>query len=346
MTVKFLKTCIILLFSGLLAQFCGCNSNPATSNTKVNPLITVDTGNLQQEATRIIKDAFASSEPRVRTNAIEAVAAIPVKRGRIFMPEVQRLLTDDFVPVRFTAAVAVGDTAYEPAKNRVYQLLKDKDQNVRLAATYAISKLVPRASVELLRNGLTSPDLQVRANAAFLTGKTGNKNAIPLLYETLRNESSDDRVRLNCIEAIARLGDERIYQKIWALLISAYADDRIFGCRAMSALGSTQAKDALMTMLTDDLVEVRLVAAEQLGSLGDTVGEKVVIDSLTQPNPSASEPESKQRIDTLAALATGQIKTPALKKFLPDLLKNDSQFVKIAAAKAVFQFANSDNIGR
>ena len=47
--------------------------------------------------------------------------------------------------------------------------------------------------------------------------------------------------------------------------------------------------------------------------------------------------QAAERTDVLVALAIGQIKTPTLKKFLPKMLRNDSKFVRIAAAKAVFQ---------
>jgi HEAT repeat protein len=170
-----------------------------------------------------------------------------------------------------------------------------------------------------------------------LSGKTGDRGAIELLYQAIRDEASDDRVRLNSIESIARLGDERIYHKIWAMLISAYADDRVFGIQAMGALGTPQAKDAIATMLKDDLSEVRLVAAEQLGSLGDTAGEKVVVDSLTQGTAGTTDKEDRARIETLAAMAIGQIRTEPVKKFLPELLKKESLFVRMAAAKAVIQ---------
>lgn len=331
-----------LAVCGLLISFCGCEGETRVSNNSPGETDSV----LEAQAERILREAFSSNNPRVRANAIEAVAAIPLNRGRVFMPEVSRLLTDEFVPVRFVAAVAVGDTRYAPAKNTVIQLLKDNDQNVQIAAIYSLRKLDSRTSIERLEGAIKNPDLQVRANAAFLLGKTGNKRALPLLYEAIRDDSSDDKSRLNSIEAIARLGDERIYQKIWAMLISAYADDRILGVRAMGALGSVQAKDALMTMLTDDLIEIRLVAAEQLGVLGDTAGEKEVEEALTQGIAATSEAEGRERINMLGALATGQIKTPALKKFLPELLKNESPFVKIAAAKAVFQSIRNDNTGR
>jgi HEAT repeat protein len=320
----------VLLFAGPLLQFCGCNR---VSHTGAElPL-----DKLEAEATRVVRETLASDNPQVRASAVEVVAAMPAKRGRVFMSGVQRLLKDAFVPVRFLAAVAVGDTGYVPAKNDVVQLLKDEDHNVRLAAQYAVGKLIPSSSSEQIRQALSDPDQRVRANAAFLLGKIGDRRDLTLLYQTLRDESSDDRVRLNCIEAIARLGDEKIYQKVWAMLISAYADDRAFGVRAMGALGNTQARDALLTMLKDDVVEVQLVAAEQLGRLGDKAGEKIVLDAFTGSVSVAPDQEGRARIQTLCALAIGQIRTAQLKKFLPELLRSESQPVRLAAAGAVFQ---------
>jgi HEAT repeat protein len=329
---KAIKTCAAILAMCLLTVIGGCGEEAPVSTNNTGEITDV----LEAQAGRILKESLSSNNPRVRANAIEAAASIPGREGRNFMPEVMRLLTDNFVHVRFAAAVAVGDTRYTPAKDRIIQLLNDSDENVQLAAVYALRKLDPRTSIRRIIEGLKSPDMKVRANAVFLAGKTGDNKAIPFLYEALRDESSDDKVRLNCIEGIARLGDERIYQKIWALLISAYADDRILGVQAMGALGSQQAKDALATMLTDDVPEIRLVAAEQLGRVGDTSGEKAVLDALTQTT-GGTDAESRERINMLAALAIGQIHTEALEKFLPELLKNESQFVRIAAAEAVYQ---------
>ena len=328
---------IILALIGMLIQFCGCETRPAGGNN-LRPALTDDALDIQAE--RIIRDALGSREPQVRTSAIEVVAAIPTNQGRKFMPNVVRLLKDEFVPVRFAAAVTIGDTGYAQAKGDVIQLLRDNDENVRLAASYALFKLGGKnASDEAIGKAIKSSDQKVRANAAFLLGKTGDKGAIEMLHEAIRDESSDDRVRLNSIEAIAKLGDERIYQKIWAMLISAYADDRVFGIQAMGALGTAQAKDAIVTMLKDDLTEVRLSAAEQLGRLGDTEGEKIVADALEGAS-NISDKEDRTRVETLAAMAIGQIRTPGLKKFLPELLKNESLFVRMAGAKSVFQYAS------
>jgi HEAT repeat protein len=327
-----------------LVLFSGCDSQTERPQGSLK----LPSGSIDAEAGTIIQQALASANSQTRASAVEIAASIPKAASRRFMPDVQRLLADEYVPVRFAAAVAIGDTVYIRAKNDVIGLLKDEDQNVRMAANYAVSKIIPATRIETLRAGLKSSDLRVRANAAFLLGKTGNVENLPFLYEAIKDETSDDRVRFNAIEAIARLGDDKIYQRLWAMLISAYADDRVFGIRAMGALNTAQARDALLTMLKDDVVEVQLVAAEQLGSMKDITGEKIVLDALAGVNSAGQirDKEEKARILTLCARAIGQIKTPPLKKFLPELLKNEAAPVRLAAAGGVFQCESNVNIGQ
>jgi HEAT repeat protein len=337
---------ICVIFS--LIAFCGCETGSVKQQTGSVTAGSPVSNELEVRATQIIQQALANSNPQVRANAIEIVATIPISRAHKFMPEVQQLLKDEFVPVRFAAAVAIGDTGYSQARGDIIQLLKDDNENAKVAAAYAAYKLGYAGGLATIRTSIKSQDQSVRANAAFLLGKSGEspRRALPLLYETMRDETSDEKVMLSSIEAIARLGDNKIYQKLWAMLISAYADDRVCGIRAMGALGTPQAKDSILTMLKDDLTEVRLVAAEQLGSMGDTAGEKVVIDALTKDTANAQDQETKVRIQTLAALAIGQIRTPALKNFLPELLKSEFQFARLAAAKAALQYTSGNNIGR
>jgi HEAT repeat protein len=286
------------------------------------------------EANRIIQEGLADADPLIKANTIEVIAA--TKQIKL-MPKVERLMQDDFVPVRFAAVLAVGDMEYSFARNSVKRLLKDPDENVRIAADYAMSKFGADGKFELVRKAITSEDQTVRANAVLLLGKSGDKTSLKVLYWVLRNNYSDDKVKFQAAEAIAKLGDERIYPKLWAALISVYAEDRVMGVRAMGALGTIEAKNALITMLDDDLPEVRLIAAEQLGMLGETTGEAEVLKVFMKNLTSGMDKEEIERINTLAALAIGEICTPSLTQFLPQLLKDESKRVRIAAAKAVIQ---------
>lgn len=294
----------------------------------------VSTARLRQEAILIIQTALADRDPSVRANAVEVVAATKLIK---LMPKVQRLVLDRVVPVRFAAILAVGDTRYSLAGSYIGRRLKDKDENVRIAAVYAMGKLGSPKYFLVLRKAIVRSDLTIRANAAMLLGKSGDKNALKFLYWALKDKDSDDKVRFNAIQAVAALGDEQIYPKLWAMRISAYADDRVLAVQALGALGTEKAKNILITMLDDDVLEVRLAAAEQLGALKDKIGESVVLDVFEKNLTAGLAKQDLALAYMRTALAIGRIGTPSLKKYLPRLLKDPSPAVRIAAAKAVLQ---------
>ncbi len=326
----------------------GCNeplqtivvSRPDTTSVSVDALV--------PEATRIVREGLADENPLIRVNATETVA---VTKQIKLMPKVRRMLKDEFVPVRFVAALAVGDLEYSLAKSPVSQLLKDENENVRIAAAYALSKLGSADSLKLFRNAIVSDDQTVRANAALLLGKSGDKSDLTrqALWWTLGRPDSSDKVIFQTAEAIAMLGDERIYPKLWTMLISKYADVRVIGIRAMGALGTVEAKHALIRMLDDDILEVRLAAAERLGMLEDTIGEPEVLDVFTKNLAAGLDKKALEQVNVRTALAIGRIGTQRLIKYLPRLLKDESKSVRIAAAMAVFQCITDEgenNMGR
>jgi HEAT repeat protein len=321
----------LLLVTILMIFVFGCNESLQTAPGNLKDTnISVS----WSKALRIIQDALMDNDPLVRVHAIEVVATT---RQLKLMPQVQRLMQDNYVPVRFATALAVGDVEYSPAKRSLNRLLNDKDANVVVAAAYAMVKLGSSEHIKILRKAATDSDLKIRANAVLLLGKSNDRSSIQLLWNTMQDMSSDDRTVYQSAEALAMLGDRRIFQKLWTMLISAYADVRLMGVRAMGKLKSPEAKNALIRMLDDDVLEVRLVAAEQLGLFRDPIGEPKVLEVFEKNLTNGMDLQAIERTNVLTALAIGQIRTPALKKFLPQLLQNDSKFVRIAAAKAVFQ---------
>ena len=330
---KNMNACIgyALLFACLAVFVFGCEDS---SQSMLGDYYVTDVTTPEAEALEIIQNALADTNPLAKVNAIEVIATT----GQVkFMPQVQRLLQDEFTPVRFAAALAVGDLEYSSAKNPVSRLLKDKDVNVVIAASYAMGKLGYTEYFEVIRKALSSNDETVKSNAAFLLGKTGDKSVLDLLKSVQEDENSSDKVRFQILEARARLGDEEVLQKLWAIVYSAFADDRILGIRAMGLLGTAKARDILVTKLDDTVLEVRLTTAEQLGKLNDRIGEAEVLDVFNKNLTIGLDKEASERANMLTALAIGHICSPALEKNLPQLLKNESKFVRIAAAKAVFQ---------
>lgn len=320
-----------LLFAYLMVFAFGCDESLQTTSGDYN-VTNINTP--WAKALRIIQEALADNDPLVRSRAIEVVAST---RQLKLMPQVLQLLNDKSMPVRFAAALAVGDLEYSPAKRSLNQLLNDNDVNVIIAAAYAMSRLGSFEHLQVLRKAAANEDQKVRANAVLLLGKSGDKSSLQLLWRTLQDKDSDDRVVYQSAESIAMLGDEQIFPKLWSMLISAYADVRLMGVRAMGKLGTPEAKNALIGMLGDDILEVRLVAAEQLGVFRNPIGEPTVLDVFRKKLTRTLDKQASERTNVLTALAIGQIRTLSLRKFLPQLLANESKFVRIAAAKAVFQ---------
>jgi HEAT repeat protein len=320
-----------LLSAGLVIFIFGCEDS---SQSTLGDFYVTNVASPEAEATRIIQSALADMNPLVRVNAVEVVATTRQVR---LMPKVQRLWQDEFTPVRFAVALAIGDLEYSLAKNSASRLLKDEDVNVVIAASYAMGKLGSTEYFEVIRKAINSDDQTVRANAVFLLGKTGDKSVLKLLKWAQEDKDSSDKVRFQVLEARARLGDEEVLQRLWAIVYSAFADDRIMGIRAMGLLATSKARDIIVTKLDDNVLEVRLTAAEQLGKLRDRIGESEVLAVFDKNLTNGLDKQAIERANVLTALAIGQICTPSLEKFLPQLLKNESQFVRIAAAKAVFQ---------
>ena len=286
------------------------------------------------EAKRVIDEALADTDPVVRVNAIEVVGTT----GRVdLMPKVQRLLKDPTGPVRFAAALAVGDLQYAPAKGLLAPLLKDEDSNVIIAASYAMGRLGAADYYRVVVQGAESKDQTVRANAVMLLGKIGDPQFLKVIKAAQEDRFSNDGVRFQALEARARLGDEEVLKRLWALAYSAYADDRVLATRSLGWLGTAQVRDILVTKLDDIVVEVRLAAAEQLGRLSDQTGQPQVQEVFEKNLAGGLDRQAAERTNVMAALAIGQIRTPALTKYLPQLLKNESKYVRVAAAKAVFQ---------
>ncbi|MBN2132876.1 MAG: HEAT repeat domain-containing protein [Sedimentisphaerales bacterium] len=331
-TAAFGFTLLLLLGCEPAAQ---SRSAPLLSTPTTPPKLAAG-GDLPAQARQIVIDGLGDPSPQIRANAVEVVATT---RDIRLMPRVQKLLADEVVPVRFAAAVAVGDMEYALAKKDIAGLLSDPNPNMKIAAAYAFSRLGEPEYYKVLSSSLASNDQTVRANAALLLGKSGRQEGVGYLYWTLQRADSADKVVLQAAESIAMLKDPRIYPKLWTRLISAYADDRVIGIQAMGALGTEEARNALVTMLDDAVPEVRLAAAGQLGRLGDAIGEPEVLAVIEKNLSAAMDPQGQERIRTLTALAIGEIGTPSLTRHLPSLLRDPSKVVRLAAAKAVLRSA-------
>jgi HEAT repeat protein len=300
-----------------------------------------DLSRYEKQAVEIVRMGLMDRDAFIRTHSIEVVSSTNTTQ---LMPIVLKLTKSSAVPVRFAAAMAIGDTGYTAGRYTLKEMLQDEDENVRIAAGYSLMKLGDGNYHDKLLAALASKDPTVQANAALLIGKSGYKPAIETFYEVINNPKTSDMVRIQAVESIAMLGDEKIYTHLWTMLISKFADDRIMGIRAMGALGTKDARDSIMKQLyhTDENtknlgnedIDVRLCAAEQLGRLGSNAGEEEVLDYFSRiPRPLNKLPSN--RTNQLAIMAIGRINSSGLNRYLPKLLSNPNKDLRLVTAQSL-----------
>lgn len=317
-----------VIFCILIVFVSGCNENKTAIDISSKKNLN-DVARLKKQALEIVYESLINENSEIRTNAIEVVSTT----GSIkFIPMVRSLLKVKSVDVRFAAAVAIGDMDYGEGMSEIKRLLEDKDENVRIAGAYALTKMEHRNLSSSIRNAIKSKNQKTRANAVLLLGKLGDKKNLKPLYWAMKAPDSNDKVRIQAVEAIARLGDEKIYKKLWTLLISKYADDRVMGIRAMGVLNTEESRSSIVKMLYDDILEVRLCAAEQLGRLGDNTGEEEILHYFSKMSPNINEISVASG---LATMAIGRTESPLLVKYLPKLLNSRSKAVQLIAAQSV-----------
>ena len=327
--VAFLLLISVLMFGGCIDGQSGVNV--------LNGPAKIDVSKLEGKAVKIIREGLADQNGQLRGHSVEIAAATG---RRELMPKVLQLLSDESVAVRFGAAVAIGDMGYSAGEYMLMPLLDDANPNARIAGAYALAKLGKTEYAGRIRSMAMNKDQVVRANAALLLGKLGNKKDLPLLYEIRKAPDSADKAKIQAIEAIAMVGDEKIYRdKLYPLLMSKFADDRIMGIRGMGALDTVDAKNAIVRMLDDDVREVRLCAAEQLGRMGDIRGESEGLSYLRERSGFLNEGDMA---DVFSAMAVGWIGTDSLRHYLPKLLESRSRVVQLCAAQSVLLLVKSD----
>jgi len=307
---------------------CGCVRQEEKKTQEAALLAPVPPEKMQTKATLVIQTAFSDTSAFTRMHAIEIAAET---QQRQLMPEILKKLDDLEVKVRFAAAIAIGDMACRTCKEQLSKSLEDKNENVRIAAAYSMIRLGDESGYQLIRDAAVAADPTLRANALLLLGKLGNKNDLPLMYKATGDPDTADKVRMQAVESIARLKDVEIYRsKLWPLLISKYADDRVMGIRGMGALGTREAREALLTMLQDDVLEVRLCAVEELGKLNDQSGMNQLVKYF-QTNPDLNQ---ATMATGTGVMAIGRLKAMNLTGYLDKALDSQSSYIRMAAAQS------------
>lgn len=335
MTRRAIKCLATLLIAGAAGFAAGCTARPV-----------VNASQAYVDAMDVLRQATEDLRPQVRTRGLEALAATEgAAAGHYFA----QALRDEYAPVQFAAAMAIGDTRYVPARPTLLELAQDEQTppKLKIAVIYALHQLGDDAHTSQLGQFVHSRDDSVRATAAMIMGRMGERSALGPLRSLWRDEQRDI-VRLNVVEAMACLGDEAAIASLEGWTRVQHMEDRIIAVQAFGRIRTVRSMEIVKGALESEGQEplVRATAAGSLAQLGENSGYKYALRCVTdpvavlqrvRPKDATINPIEVSNLQSLASLSLGYMKQMDAVPVLKPLLASPDALVRVAAAKAILQ---------
>jgi HEAT repeat protein len=186
----------------------------------------------------------------------------------------------------------------------------------RVQAAYELSKILvadpraleqePGARQEVRRLFREAEDAEMRQYLALVLGRTGDREAVPLLTAAL--DDPDDKTRIYALWALGTLGDPSAREALEAALGDSDPGIRKTAAFALGELGDRAAVPRLAALVDDAATDVRWNAALSLARLGSPAGVPVLetmVDRrlLAQVPEITREQQEEAMVSAIRALA-------------------------------------------
>lgn len=246
--------------------------------------------------------------------------------------------------------IGFGWIAYDRQTTRDY--LNDLESGWkprRVQAAYELSKILvsdPRAiekeagaKAQVRRLFQVADDPEMRRYLALVLGRTGDREALPLLADAVDDE--DDRTRIYALWALGILGDPQAREPLIKALSDQDPGIRKTAAFALGELGDRSVAPSLLPLLDDAATDVRWNAALSLARLGSDAGVPVLESMLdrrllAQVPDITREQQEEAMLGAIRALASlGATGRPGHRALFERLAKDDPSYkVRQAAIEA------------
>ncbi len=217
----------------------------------------------------------------------------------------------DTIPLRCSAIWTLGRLRAVEALDKLIQIAcsASQDERVRCAAIWALGQICDERAVDALLPLLNERELLLRVAVVWALGNIGNRRCIEALLEAVDAEEQE-------VHDLAIDGLEKIGVSALPHLLEVVAAQRNMGgvdysllC-LLGQLGGTKAINLLVESLEDQDVDMRKLALQELGEIGDKGVGDFLLERLKD-----QEEELEVRIEAAKALAKLEVND-----FLPGYL--------------------------
>ena len=332
---KNIISCSIVIFITLLISGCG-----TLDSVSMPGIMYSNPAKLKAEAIEVIKQSAVSNDAYVRTYAMEALAEANCDGCDTL---IQQALSDSTVSVKVAAAIASGDMHIQQTKDTLEVMLRSKEPMIQLAAGYALEKMGIKEErfARWYDKALLSANERYAGQSCMLIGKLGEtplrRNSKDKLWTVMKKNDQKPYIRLQAAEALARMGDIRVTERLLDFAGSSYADDRLLVVSSLKLLGSQECYAMLSVLAADEQIEVSLSALRSLGALAGKDDVVPAYKALEYKDP-YNDKNTTQRVRHLAILAIGSFGNEMDQSILKRYLSDDSELIRLTAAVATINW--------
>jgi HEAT repeat protein len=257
---------------------------------------------------RVLKSLLRALRSPDHVVCLAAISALTNAGGSGVVNDLAQMLKHNDHRIRTAAIEAVARFDAQSRAGALRDLLRDSMWDVRSAAAAALAKVKDPVTVDALVAVLNDPSTDVRTTAACSLGRIGDARAIGPLVLALKDSESDVRkMAAGALTQIdAKWAESEAARKLAPELRSALGSGdwavRRAATYVLEQLGERQApkieqpdtematparrrQQAVLTTFTDLLrdadADLRLVATESLGRLGDARARSPLMTALT-----------------------------------------------------------------
>ena len=249
------------------------------------------------------------------------LAAVGVLVGALRSEDEEEVVAHGMRLVVVDSLVKIG----APAVPQLVDALRDKDREVRWAATLALGQIKHESAVQGLANVITdkAEDRKVRLCAARAIAGIGAP-ARSLLLQMLHDR--DPSVRALSARALGEMSERSALDAVLGLMDDQEPSVRQSAADSLGLIGDPRATVALVSAATDKEIEVRTSAVGALSRIRDPRVTEALVSALA---------DSAAVIRLQAATGLGRVKSAEAVPALARCLSDKDTAVRMAAAKAL-----------
>jgi len=279
------------------------------------------------------------------------------------VPDLISYSKSDSADTRFRVAKLMASFSHENVRTALFDLLKDPNKNVRMAALEGLSSMKMPVPVHVICKLLRDSDMMVQSKAIETLIRLNDAGTVKYLIEYLQDES--EYIRRAAVEVLNEVGDARAIKDLLMALRDKDWWVRVRSADALGSIGGPRVVDAVLALIKDEDPFLRRTAVEILNTSKDERAFDSLVASLkdedwwvreraadalsTMGNPKAVEPlremlDKDPQTMQVAIRALASLGDKGSVHDLIDALKNNHSAVQKEAITALAQLADEDNV--